>query len=244
MIRGLRGFGIAPAHFVERHGLVVIVAIGESVVAVGIGASHLPVDGALVLAAALGLALSACLWWLYFGGDDERAVRALAGMDPVRRARGALVGYGYAHLPLLLGIVTIASAKRRGFEHPFTTFSWTRAAILGGGGQHLPRGRRPLAEGAGARARRSTDGGDSPRPRDGSARRDRLPRRPDRRARRAPRPRDRSGERMDMTDAHALTSHLVLFSHLGLTHPNRTRLRCGDNVALSPHLGLTHPNRA
>src|SRR6266540_1415117 len=224
VIRGLRGFGIAPAHFVERHGLVVIVAIGESVVAVGIGASHLPVDGALVLAAALGLALSACLWWLYFGGDDERAVRALAGMDPVRRARGALVGYGYAHLPLLLGIVTIASAKRRGFEHPFTTFSWTRAAILGGGGQHLPRGRRPLAEGAGARARRSTDGGDSPRPRDGSARRDRLPRRPDRRARRAPRPRDRSGERMDMTDAHALTSHLVLFSHLGLTHPNRTRL--------------------
>jgi low temperature requirement protein LtrA len=133
VIRGLRGFGIAPAHFVERHGLVVIVAIGESVVAVGIGASHLPVDGALVLAAALGLALSACLWWLYFGGDDERAVRALATMDPVRRARGALVGYGYAHLPLLLGIVTIASAERGGFEHPFAAFSWTRAAILGGG---------------------------------------------------------------------------------------------------------------
>ncbi len=50
---------------------------------------------------------------------------------------------------------------------------------------------------------------------------------------------------MDMTGAvRTRSSHLVLLSHLGLTHPNRTRLRCGDNVALLPHLGLTHPNRA
>src|SRR6266516_4000261 len=120
VIRGLRGFGIAPAHFVERHGLVVIVAIGESVVAVGIGASHLPVDGALVVAAALGLALSACLWWAYFGGDAERAEQALAAMPPVERARAALRGFGYWHLPMLLGIVTIAAAERRGFAHPFS----------------------------------------------------------------------------------------------------------------------------
>src|SRR5438874_960937 len=76
-IRGITGFAIGPAHFVERHGLVVLVAIGESVVAVGIGASHLPVDSGLVLAALLGLALSACLWWLYFGGDDELAGRSV-----------------------------------------------------------------------------------------------------------------------------------------------------------------------
>jgi low temperature requirement protein LtrA len=133
VIRGIRGFGIAPAHFVERHGLVVIVAIGESVVAIGIGASRLAVDGGLVVAAALGLALSACLWWLYFGGDDERAVHALESMDLVRRARGALIGYGYAHLPLLLGIVTIAAAERAGFVDPFSSFSWGRAAILAGG---------------------------------------------------------------------------------------------------------------
>jgi low temperature requirement protein LtrA len=133
VIRGLRGFGIVPDHFVERHGLVVIVAVGESVIAVGIGASHLAVDGALVLAAALGLALSACLWWLYFGGDEERAVESLAARAPIRRARAALIAYGYAHLPLLLGILTIASAERRGFEHPFAEVSWTRAAILAGG---------------------------------------------------------------------------------------------------------------
>jgi low temperature requirement protein LtrA len=133
VIRGNRGFDIGPAHFVERHGLVIIVAIGESVVAVGIGASHLPVDGGLVVAAALGLALSACLWWAYFGGDAERAEQALAALPPVERARAALRGFGYWHLPMLLGIVTIAAAERRGFAHPFSGLEWRVAGLLGGG---------------------------------------------------------------------------------------------------------------
>jgi low temperature requirement protein LtrA len=133
VIRGIGASEIAPAHFVERHGLVVIVAIGESVIAIGVGASHLPVDGALAAVAALGLALSACLWWLYFGGDDERAEHALSEMLTVRRARGALVAFGYAHLPMLFGIVSIAAAERRAFAHPFTALSWARATLLGGG---------------------------------------------------------------------------------------------------------------
>jgi low temperature requirement protein LtrA len=133
VIRGNRGFEIAPAHFVERHGLVVLIAIGESVVAVGIGVSHLHVDGALVVAAILGLALSACLWWLYFVGDPERAERAMAAMGPVRRARAALNAYGYAHLPILLGIVAIAAAERAAFAHPFHHLSWTRASVLAAG---------------------------------------------------------------------------------------------------------------
>src|SRR5438067_13002157 len=133
VIRGNRGFDIGPAHFVERHGLVVIIAIGESVVAIGIGASHLAVDGPLVVAAGLGLALSACLWWAYFGGDEERAERALATMPPVERARAAVRAFGYWHLPLLLGIVTIAAAERRGFAHPFSELDWASAGLLGGG---------------------------------------------------------------------------------------------------------------
>lgn len=59
------GFDIAARHFAERHGLVVIVAIGESIVVIGIGAAGLAVDLPLVLVASLGLALSACLWWTY-----------------------------------------------------------------------------------------------------------------------------------------------------------------------------------
>ena len=72
-------FEIAPAHFAERHGALVIVALGESVAAVGIGAAEHPLDLQTVLAAVLGLAVSAALWWVYFGGaDDERAAEAMA----------------------------------------------------------------------------------------------------------------------------------------------------------------------
>jgi low temperature requirement protein LtrA len=133
VVRVNRGFQIAPAHFVERHGLVVLIAIGESVVAVGIGVSHLAVDGALVVAGLLGLALSACLWWLYFVGDPDQAERAMTAMGPIRRARAALNAYGYAHLPILLGIVAIASAERAAFERPFHELSWARSAILAAG---------------------------------------------------------------------------------------------------------------
>ena len=59
---------------------MVIVALGESIVAIGIGAADLPVDLSLAAVAVLGLLLAACLWWAYFGGDDTRAERALAAI--------------------------------------------------------------------------------------------------------------------------------------------------------------------
>jgi low temperature requirement protein LtrA len=134
VVRGLSGFVVEPAHFVERHGLVLIVAIGESVVAVGLGASGLAVDAALALVALLGLTLSACLWWFYFGdGDDEGAERALAAMEPLDRARTALTGFFYCYLAMLLGIVTIAAAEESALEHPFSSLEWSHAVLLGGG---------------------------------------------------------------------------------------------------------------
>ena len=127
------GFAVAPAHFVERHGLVIIVAIGESVVAVGFGASNLPVDADLVAGALAGLALSACLWWTYFGTDAERAERALGDLQGAHRSRAALFAFGYWHLLMLLGIVAVASAERHATGHAFAGLSWPRAAILAGG---------------------------------------------------------------------------------------------------------------
>jgi low temperature requirement protein LtrA len=127
------GFAIEPSHFVERHGLVVLVAIGESVVAVGIGASHLPVDVPLVVVATLGLAASACLWWVYFGGDDTQAERALSALEPIARAWAALRGFGYWHIPILLGIVAAAAAERDALAHPSAELSWALASLLGGG---------------------------------------------------------------------------------------------------------------
>lgn len=102
-------FHIRPAHFAERHGALVIVALGESVAAVGIGAAPAGVTFAVILPAVLGLAVSAALWWAYFGdGDDERAEQAMAATPPAQRAGLALAAY-YAHIPILLGVVALAT---------------------------------------------------------------------------------------------------------------------------------------
>lgn len=132
-LHSIEGFSVSPAHFVERHGLVVIVALGESVVAIGLGVgSHL--TGELLLVAVLGLVLAYYLWWAYFGGDDVRAEHALAAIDDaLRRARAALAAYGYAHYFLLLGIVIVAAALKKTIGHPFEALHWPAAVALGGG---------------------------------------------------------------------------------------------------------------
>jgi low temperature requirement protein LtrA len=106
-------FEIAPAHFAERHGALVIVALGESVASVGIGAAEHPLDAQTVLAAVLGLAVSAALWWVYFGrADDERAGQAMAEAPRARRPALALSAYFYPHIPILLGVVGLAAGVK------------------------------------------------------------------------------------------------------------------------------------
>jgi low temperature requirement protein LtrA len=128
------GGWIRPSHFVERHGLVVIVALGESVVAVGIGASHLEVSAELLAVAALGLILAAELWWTYFGGDEAEAERALRATRPNPRTWLAVnAAYYWAHLLLLLGIIAVAAALENAIAHAFDSLSFARALTLGGG---------------------------------------------------------------------------------------------------------------
>jgi low temperature requirement protein LtrA len=133
LVTGIGGFRIAPAHFVERHGLVVIVALGESVVAIGIGAAGQPVDLALVSVAVLGLALAACLWWAYFGGDDSRAEQALAAVPEDRRAAVGVRAFGYWHLPILLGIIALAAGLKDAISHAFDPLDLAHALLLAGG---------------------------------------------------------------------------------------------------------------
>jgi low temperature requirement protein LtrA len=127
------GFVVQPAHFVERHGLVVIVALGESVVAIGIGASHLPLDLELAAVAVLGLLLSACLWWAYFSGDDAAAERALAREPLAERAWKSLLAFGVWHLPILLGIIAMAAGIKNAVAHPFDELHTAQALFLAGG---------------------------------------------------------------------------------------------------------------
>jgi low temperature requirement protein LtrA len=126
-------FNIRPAHFAERHGALVIVALGESVAAVGIGAAPAGVTFAVVLPAVIGLAVSAALWWTYFGdGDDERAEEAMAATDPDRRAGLALATY-YAHIPILLGVVALATGTALTIGSAAQSQPAGRAVAVGGG---------------------------------------------------------------------------------------------------------------
>src|SRR5436190_18706364 len=106
------GVSISSAHCVARHALVIIVALGESVVVIGAGAAGEQLDLRLVFVALLALALSASLWWTYFS-DEGDVERALAASPPERRSRLALVAFGYWHYGLVLGIVSVAAGLKK-----------------------------------------------------------------------------------------------------------------------------------
>jgi low temperature requirement protein LtrA len=114
----VQGFVVRASHFVERHGLVVIVALGESIVVIGAGAAELPVDGGISLVALLSLGLSAALWWVYFS-DEEAVERALNDAPPERRPDLALTGFGYWHYGILLGIIAVAAGLKEAIGDPY-----------------------------------------------------------------------------------------------------------------------------
>jgi low temperature requirement protein LtrA len=126
-------FDIRPAHYAERTGALVIVALGESVAAIGIGAAPAGVTFPVALAAVLGLAVSAALWWTYFGdGDDERAEQSMSAADMSRRAPLALATY-YAHVPILLGVVTLAAGAFLTIGHAGRAHHGGEAIAVAGG---------------------------------------------------------------------------------------------------------------
>ena len=110
---------IAAEHFCERHGLVIIVALGESIVVIGArrGRGVRSISGSQSSRCSRSR-LSAVLWWLYF--RDEGAVEhAMVAAPPARRARLALVGFGYWHYGLLLGVVAIAAGLKKAVGDPY-----------------------------------------------------------------------------------------------------------------------------
>jgi len=133
-LRRESGFHMSPAHFVERHGLVILIALGESVVAIGTGAADRPVTFSLLGAVVQGLALAAALWWAYFDGDDARAEHAMMHADPITRARMGIFGYYHAHLVMIAGIVIAAAGIQPALADPAAaTESTTTGWLLSSG---------------------------------------------------------------------------------------------------------------
>ncbi|HYT78467.1 MAG TPA: low temperature requirement protein A [Actinomycetota bacterium] len=104
----MRGWRVSPEHFVERFGLIVIIALGESIVAIGVGAAGIPLDAGVIAAALLGITVAACLWWSYFDWVVFVAQARLAEARGARRAALARDAYSYLHLPMVAGIVLFA----------------------------------------------------------------------------------------------------------------------------------------
>jgi low temperature requirement protein LtrA len=135
---GAEGWKLVPAHFAERHGLIIIIALGESIVAIGLG-----VGGDLTFgqgaAAVVGIGLAAAMWWLYFDVvalvAARRLVRAPVGRHQNEMARDS---YSYLHFPMVAGVVLVALGMKKTLGHVEDPLELVPAfAVLGGLAMYL-----------------------------------------------------------------------------------------------------------
>jgi low temperature requirement protein LtrA len=117
LLLGTSGWRVQPAHFVERHGLIVIIAIGESLVAIGLGARQTTLDAGVITAAVLGLAVATSFWLAYFDFFTIRAQQLLIDRTGSERVALARDAYTYLHLPMIVGIVLFAFAVKTTIAH-------------------------------------------------------------------------------------------------------------------------------
>jgi low temperature requirement protein LtrA len=101
-----------PAHFVERHGLLLIVAFGESVIAIGAGTQGRHLDWPLFGGIALALAVATAMWWTYFVRDEGEAEEALRSKAGIARFRLTMRAYYYCFVPMLLGVAILAAGVK------------------------------------------------------------------------------------------------------------------------------------
>jgi low temperature requirement protein LtrA len=135
---GAEGWKLVPAHFVERHGLIVLIALGESIVAIGAG-SEAGVDAGVVTAAVLGVVVAAAIWWLYFDVvalvAERRLIRAEVGREQNEIARDS---YSLLHFPMVAGIVLLSLGLKKTLgdvDDPLDTVP--AFALLGGTSLYL-----------------------------------------------------------------------------------------------------------
>jgi low temperature requirement protein LtrA len=133
LIRRGQGWRISPAHFSERYGLVVIIALGESIVAIGVAAAGLPPTVDIVAAAVLGLAVLGALWWAYFDVIAVLASRQLSDTSGVTRVRLARDYFSWLHMPMIAGIVLFALGLESTIHDRSHSLAPIPAAALCGG---------------------------------------------------------------------------------------------------------------
>jgi low temperature requirement protein LtrA len=129
----LSGWHVQPAHFIERHGLIVIIAIGESLVAIGLGARRTELDTGVIVAAVLGLVVVMSFWLAYFDFFPTRVQQLLTDRSGVQRTALARDVYTYLHLPMVAGIILFAFALKVALAHVGAELDTIPALALCGG---------------------------------------------------------------------------------------------------------------
>ncbi|MCX5175762.1 low temperature requirement protein A [Streptomyces virginiae] len=125
--------GMNAAHLVERHGLLLIIVFGESVIAIGIGVGSLPLSLGIAGGAFLALTIASAMWWMYFVRDEGRAEEVFEQTPTERRFKLAMVAYYYAFLPMLLGIAVFAAGVKKTIGHLGEHLHTGPAVALAGG---------------------------------------------------------------------------------------------------------------
>jgi low temperature requirement protein LtrA len=133
LVTGMRGWRVSPEHFVERHALIIIVALGESIIAIGIGAGELSLDAGTIAIAAIGIGVVCALWWSYFDWVIYVSQARLADAEGLERAVLARDLYSYLHLPMVGGIVLFAFGLETTLAHGGTPLEIIPAIGLCGG---------------------------------------------------------------------------------------------------------------
>ena len=128
-----KGWSVSPAHFAERYGLIVIIALGESIIALGVGAAGFSLAAGIISAAVLGVVVVASLWWAYFDVVAVMSQRQLAQTSGAERVRLARDYYSYLHLPMIAGIVLFALGLKTTIEHVDEPLDTVPAVALCGG---------------------------------------------------------------------------------------------------------------
>jgi low temperature requirement protein LtrA len=129
----MRGWRLVPHHFVERFGLIILIALGESIIAIGVGASGLDLDAGIISTALLGFVVIACLWWSYFDWVVFVAQLRLVEATGSSRAKLARDAYSYLHLPMVGGIVLFAFGLETALHEAEHSLPVVPAFALAGG---------------------------------------------------------------------------------------------------------------
>jgi low temperature requirement protein LtrA len=133
LLQDSEGWQLSPGHFSERHGLIVIVALGESLVALGVGGGQLDLDTRTIVAATLGIAVVTAMWWMYFDVVAIVAAQRLAQAKGAAQAAQARDSYTYLHFPMVAGVILFALGVKKALPHAHDSLDWAPAAALCGG---------------------------------------------------------------------------------------------------------------